>query len=375
MLEYEHNKKFISEASLSQTYIKRIYNAAPGSGNTIKDNYYGDRYNYGYKGIYNFDLDNSIIFGIEREDDQIGYNKDLTGKKVESFYTTSTYFDYQKRFTENIFATFGSRFDDNSIAGDEEAHRVTFAYLFDDKSTKIKSSYGTGFRFPSLYEMYYVYAANSNSLPFVKAENSESFDIGIEKSLSEYGLNFDLTYFNIKYDNVLEGWKDNNSSGAAYTTQNADGIVKSQGLELMSGWRASDNLNLNLNYTYTSTYDGAEQDDPNANQNYTNKQMVRVPRNIINLQTNFQSPNDKNLSFILNSKWSDMARDYGNGNRTYSDERLDDYFVNDFSINYKIWESYNLFFNITNVFDEKYETVRDYSQLDRSFNIGLKSIY
>ena len=103
--------------------------------------------------------------------------------------------------------------------------------------------------------------------------------------------------------------------------------------------------------------------------------MVRVPRNIINLQTNFQSPNDKNLSFKLNSKWSDMARDYGNGNRTYSDERLDDYFVNDFSINYKIWESYNLFFNITNVFDEKYETVRDYSQLDRSFNIGLKSIY
>jgi len=374
-LEYKYNKKFINEVSLSQTYIKRIYNAAPGSGNPTKDNYYGGRYNYGYRGIYNFDLDNSIIFGIEREDDQIGYNKDLTGKKVESFYTTSTYFDYQKRFTENIFATFGSRFDDNSVAGDEEAHRATLAYLFDDKSTKIKSSYGTGFRFPSLYEMYYVYAANSNSLPFVKAENSKSFDIGIEKSFSKYGFNLDLTYFNIEYDNVLEGWKDNNSSGANYTTQNADGIVKSQGLELMSGWKASDNLNFNLNYTYTSTYDGAEQDDPNANQNYTNAQMVRVPRNIINLQTNFQSQNDKNLSYILNSKWSDMARDYGNGNRTYSDERLDDYFVNDFLINYKIWESYNLFFNITNIFDEKYETVRDYSQLERSFNIGFKSIY
>ena len=191
--------------------------------------------------------------------------------------------------------------------------------------------------------MYYVYAANSSSLPFVKAENSESFDIGFEKDFFKYGLNLDLTYFNIKYDNVLEGWKDNISSGVNYTTQNADGIVKSQGLELMSGWKASDNLNFNLNYTYTSTYDGAEQDDPNANQNYTNAQLVRVPRNIINLQTNFQSQNDKNLSYILNSKWSDTARDYGNGNRTYSDERLDDYFVNDFSINYKIWESYNFF--------------------------------
>ena len=159
--------------------------------------------------------------------------------------------------------------------------------------------------------MYYVYAANSNSFPFVKAENSKSFDIGFEKSFIDYGLSLDLTYFNIEYENVLEGWKTNNSSGANYTTQNADGIVKSQGLELMSGLKVSNNLNLNLNYTYTSTYDGAEQDDPNKNQNYTNAQMVRVPRNIINLQTSYQSTNDENLSFILNSKWSDMARDYG----------------------------------------------------------------
>ena len=165
--------------------------------------------------------------------------------------------------------------------------------MFDDKSTKLKSSFGTGFRFPSLYEMYYVYAANSNSLPFVKAENSKSFDIGIEKNFSKYGLNLDLTYFNIEYENVLEGWKTNTSSGASYTTQNADGIVKSQGLELMSGWSASNNLKLDLNYTYTSTYDGAEQDDPNKNNSYTNAQMVRVPRHIVNLQTSFQSPSDR----------------------------------------------------------------------------------
>ena len=52
-LEYKYNKKFVNEVSLSKTYIKRIYNAAPGSGNP-KDNYYGDRYHYGYKGVYSF---------------------------------------------------------------------------------------------------------------------------------------------------------------------------------------------------------------------------------------------------------------------------------------------------------------------------------
>ena len=45
------------------------------------------------------------------------------------------------------------------------------------------------------------------------------------------------------------------------------------------------NLNFNLNYTYTSTYDGAEQDDPDKNSSYTNSQIVRVPRNLINLKT------------------------------------------------------------------------------------------
>ena len=374
-LEYKVNEKFTNTVTLANTYIKRVYQAAPGSGNPQKDNYYGDRYSYSYKGNYNYNLDNSVVFGIEREDDHIGYNADATGIKDESYYTTSSYFDYQKRFSNNIFATFGSRFDDNSVAGNEEAHRASLAYLFDDKSTKIKSSYGTGFRFPSLYEMYFVYASNSSSLPFVKAENSKSFDIGIEKSFLDNNLKLDLTYFNLKYDNLLEGWKNNDSSGLAYTTQNSEGIVKSQGLELTSSWKALENLDFGLNYTYTSTYDGAEADDPNRNQSYTNDQMVRVPRNLINIQTRFKAPNNKNLSFVLNSKWSDTARDYGNGNRTYTDEMIDDYFVNDLSIKYKLWNTYNLFFNITNVFDEKYETTRDYSQMDRSLNIGLKRVY
>ena len=85
--------------------------------------------------------------------------------------------------------------------------------MLNDKSTKIKSSYGTGFRFPSLYEMYFVYASNASSLPFVKAENSKSFDIGVEKSFLNNGLKFDLTYFNLEYDNLLEGWKDNTVLG------------------------------------------------------------------------------------------------------------------------------------------------------------------
>ena len=367
-LIYKPNPKFTNKFTAANTYIKRNYGPGDGASyNTVKDNYWGDRYSLMYSGNYNFNLDNSVVFGLEREDEQMNYNKDLTGDKFRDAYVTSSYFDFQSRITKNIYTTFGSRFDKHSLAGNEDSHRVTAAYLFDDKSTKLKSSYGTGFRFPSLYEIFYV---DSKYDELSRAESSESFDIGIEKSFLNLGLDIDASYFNVKYHDTLEGWQ-----ASGWATQNHPGTVKSQGFELISKWKKSETLNFDLNYTYTSTYDGAEADDPDRNQNYTNNQMVRVPRNIINLATNVKIPGYKNLDLTLNTKWSDEARDYGNGNRTYQDEGLDDYLVNDLSIKYNLWNTYNLFFDINNILDEKYETTRDYSQIDRSFNFGIRRVY
>jgi len=367
-LVYKPNQQFTNKFTLANTYIKRNYGPGDGASyNTVKDNYWGDRYSLMYSGNYNFNLDNSVVFGLEREDEQMDYDKDLTGVKHRAAYVTSSYFDFQSRVTKNIYATLGSRFDEHSLSGNEDSHRATLAYLFDDKSTKLKSSYGTGFRFPSLYEIFY----QDSGLHSLHAENSESFDFGIEKSFLDLGLSIDASYFNVKYHDTLEGWKRD----GAWKTWNFPGVVKSQGLELVSKWKKSETLNFGLNYTYTSTYDGAEQDDPNKNESYHNAQMVRVPRNIVNLATNMKIPGYKNLDLTLNTKWSDEARDYGNGNRTWQDETIDDYLVNDLSIKYNLMNTYNLFFDINNIMDEKYETARDYSQMDRSFNFGIRRVY
>jgi vitamin B12 transporter len=374
-LTYKPMENFTNKFTVANTYIKRIYNAAPGSKNTSKDNYYGDRYAFMYSGNYDFNLDTSVVFGSEREEDEMGLNENTKGRVDHNSLVTSNYYDFQKRFPNDIYLTFGSRFDEHERAGNEDSHRFTAAQLFNNKTTKLKFSYGTGFRFPSLYEEFYVYAANTDSLPFVKAENSESLDFGVEKNFLDRNLKIDLTYFNISYTDTLEGWKTGTSSGLAYTTQNLPGKVKSQGIEFISEWIKNDFLKFGLNYTYTSTYDGAEQDDPNFNTSYYNAQIVRVPRNILNLITTVKLPNYENLNLTLNTKWSDTARDYGNGNRTYSDERTDDYFVNDLSANYSLWNKYNLYLNVTNILDEKYETVRDYNQMDRSFSFGIKQSF
>ena len=376
-------KKFSNKFTLANTYIKRVYASAPNSKNTMQDNYYGDRYALLYQGNYNFNLDNSIVFGLEREDDQMGYNKNMSGRIDSNAYVESKYFDYQSRLTKNIYATFGARFDEHSLAGggsNEDSHRATLAYVFDDKKTKLKSSYGTGYRFPSLYEMLYVWNTANNggsktALPYVSAENSRSFDFGIEKNINS-NFFIDLSYFNIQYEDALEGWSGNTAAGSGSTTQNSISTTKSQGLELFSNYKFNNMINFVFNYTYTQTYDGAEQDNPN-NSNI-NSQMVRVPRNIINLSTNVKIPSYKNLGLTLRTKWSDKARDYGNGNanrngsQSFADAELDSYLVNDLSINYKLSNNYDLYFDIINITDKKYQTALDYTQMDRSFNFGLK---
>tara|TARA_B100001123_G_scaffold448899_1_gene611903 strand:- start:1133 stop:3076 length:1944 start_codon:yes stop_codon:yes gene_type:complete len=375
-LKYEPSEKFTNHLTFSKYNITRTANLYTDK----QDDYKGSRKSLNYYGNYNFDLDSSVVFGVDTKFDTMNYRQTSTWKEFnkEGATTNSVYADYQKRFSENLYATLGGRIDDHSVVGEESSYRTTLAYLLDDKTTKFKGSYGKAFRFPSLYELYYVYGAHPKVREKMQAETSKGFDIGFEKSFFDLGLNIDLTYFNTVYYDAIEGWSGNTEYAAWGNTRNNASRTKAQGLEFLSKWKTNDSLNFDFNYTYTSTYDGAEQDDPNKNSDYYNSQMVRVPRHFFNLATNYIFP-DENLSLTLHTKVSDKVRDYGNANQpadgSYEDVKLNSYMVNDLSLNYKLWGAYNVFFDVINVFDKKYNTALQYSQMDRTFNFGIKRSY
>ena len=382
-LVYNPNEKFNNRLTYANYYIKRIYNTfSPASGKNAdgQDHYYGDRKSLQYLGNYNIDLDSSVTFGLGTEFDEVNY-KPTDAPLVlseEGFQTYSSYFDYQKRFTDNFYATFGARLDHHSLVNNQDSHRATAAYLFDDKTTKLKGSYGTGFRFPSLYEAYWIYGNHPGARERMKPETSKGFDFGIEKAFTNLGLNIDLTYFNTRYFDALEGWASNDDYDQWGSTMNSESTTKAQGLEFVSKWIANKSLNFDLNYTYTSTYDGAEHANPDLLDSYTNSQMVRVPRQFLNLATNYVFP-DKNLNLTLRTKLSSKARDYGTANEpsngSFDDVRLNSYMVNDLSLTYNLWGTYNLFFDINNILDKKYETTVQYSMMDREINFGIKRAF
>ena len=138
---------------LNKLQIER-YNQQLGA----KQNYFGYRDAINYLGEYNLSLDEKIIYGVDAEFDASRYNRSSLATNVKHDEgIISQYFDYQFRPMEKLHATVGARRDDHTTVGAKESGRITAAYLLNGNS-KIRSSIGTGIRFPALYDYAYGYS-------------------------------------------------------------------------------------------------------------------------------------------------------------------------------------------------------------------------
>ncbi len=325
-------------------------------------NYYGYRDSINFLGEYNFNLDNKILFGLENEFDKAKFQKDWPTDYLtsdEAIY--SQYLDFQFRPYEKLYSTIGIRRDDHTTAGDFNTGRITLAYVLNNNS-KIRSSFGTGLRYPTLYD--YFYGTSVSRKEDLKPEKSKSFDLGYENYFENINSNIVLSIYNIEYKDPLEGWQSH-----GWKVKNADAKVKSKGIEFASNSKINKNLSIDFNYNFSDTYDGADCDDPNVGSgSCIDESTVRVPRHSWSTTLTY---NNKNLTNSINVIYSDEVRDYGNANNSFKDVILDEYFVVNYNLNYKIFNNLNLYFNFDNILDEDYEKAYMYSSMERSFNLGL----
>ena len=392
-LKLTHDKnKFKNTLSYNKTYVER---AVTSFSNTYT-NYFGFRDSINLLGEYNFNLDNKLVYGAEAEFDEArypsdyapaawGYTKRLMDKRADE-YIFSQYFDYQFRPLENLYSTFGLRSDDHSIVGRKTSGRTTLAYKLDKKS-KIRSSFGAGIRFPSLYDYHFADGNTASSggglesgdgytglaLEDLKAERGISYDFGYDTYIDDLDIGLNLTYFNVKQKNPLNSDARNN-----WKMQNTDGVNTSEGIELTANWQPKDKkIGVNLDYTFTDSFDSNNCDVSTTTCSIQGSKLatakVRVPRHAIS--TTISHNVIANLQNSLSIKFVDETRDLGNTNNSFKDVILEDYLTFNFSSTYKIFDSYKLLFNAINIFDDVYEQAHQYSTMGRTFNFGINRMY
>lgn len=285
----------------------------------------------------------SLVAGIDYEEQELtSSSSDLEQDQ------TGVFVEWQQSLSKATFFTAGVRQDDNSEYGNNTSYRATVAHIIPVMSSdelKLKSSYGTGFRAPSPFEV------AENNAPWamppatdqeLKEETSEGVDLGIEYHMAN-GSYVELVYFQTEIEDEIY-YDLATFSGYLQAT----GTAESKGVEFSTEVPVSDNLRVIFNYTYNET----EKADGST--------RVRRPEQLANLALRFTSDNDK-LRISADVRTVKDTEDEISDGITRSRVALDDYTVLDFTVAYQLTDNVELYSRVENALDEDYEEVTDYN--------------
>ncbi|WP_336067825.1 TonB-dependent receptor plug domain-containing protein [Nitratireductor rhodophyticola] len=298
------------------------------TGTGFDGSYNGRRYKADYQGA--FDVNDWLVVqgGADYERQNAVFPAGLFNPEIDSsFWIAGGWGEAIATPLENLTLTAGIRQDEHSEFGGHTTYRATASYLFDQTGTRLHGSMGTGFRAPSLNELFGPFGANPNLRP----ETSFGFDIGVEQRFWNGAVVADLTYFQLEIDDLI-----------GYTThyEHIAGTSRQRGVEASLRYAATDWLVLTGAYTYTHSVD---QNDV---------RLTRVPRHEIGLTASVKPAEKWTISASARAAMDTV--DTGGF-------KLDDYLLVNAKIAYKPTEDTELYVRAENLLDQDYQTVRGYN--------------
>ncbi|MCB2193553.1 MAG: TonB-dependent receptor [Deltaproteobacteria bacterium] len=296
------------------------------------------RHNLLYKDI------NTVTLGVNWQQEKGEYGTTWDSLGEQSVDTLSFYLQDQLKVLEGLYLLGGVRNDDNDNFGSETTWRVGASYTIAASDTTFKGTYGTGFKAPSLYQLYSPYGDQDLS-----PEKSKGWDVGVVQLLWNKRIELGLTYFNIQTDDLISF--DMNT----WTYQNLD-EVKSQGVEFYGKAHLLPWLAVDFSWTYTDAQDES-----------TDKDLAYNPRDKGTLGVRLPLFGDR-----LNVRvWALYVGDrYTDATNT---SEVDSYVTVNAAATYKLTKWLSVYGNVINLFDEDYVEIADYSTLGLSGFIGLRA--
>lgn len=284
----------------------------------------------------------NLVYGAQFKQERIadGEDREQKGAFVEAL----------TQLSPSLIVNTGVRFDDNDTFGQHTSYRAGVAKLLDVQGgqVKLRASWGTGFRAPSLFEQSY----NDGAFAFGAAaglqlteETSQGADIGAQYQ-ADNGAQVEVVLFRQRIENEII------FDPVGFTGYlQGEGQSRSKGLELNSAVSPLKNYNLWLNYTLTHSQDSQAQ------------QRLRRPKHMANIGIDSSYLGER-LQFSLFYRWAADAIDIGG-------QPLDDYSLVSLSAQFKISPSFSLKAGISNLFNQNYEEVAGFNSAQRDFSLSL----
>ncbi len=273
-------------------------------------------------------------------------NNSVLAKTINTY---SAYAQYDFTPIERVTLTAGGRVDDSDTYGTHGTYRFGGRFTVPEAETIFRASVGTGFRAPSISDLYYPNFSNPNLQP----EKSVGWDAGFEQPLFQNKLRFGATFFHNNFDNLIQ------YVGNPFFAPENVARARTFGVESFVAWQVLTNLTARASYTWTDTENLT-----------TGAELVRRPEHSGSLNLNWQIT--PKLDADASAQFIGMRTDVNYYTFPASTVALPFYTKLNLALRWQVQKHLEIFARAENLTDERYQEVFGYPSLGRGFYGGLR---
>ncbi len=329
----------------------------------------GENRRWEYQGVWTINPAWTATFGAETETAEMrtaspspfAPNPAPAGGKAG---IDGVYAQVQGEVIRGLTLTAGLRRDSHDTFGDQTLGQLAAAWSFNEGDTVLRASFGQGFKAPTLYQLYSDYGNLA-----LDPEEAGGWDAGIEHHVAGR-IRLAATWFQRETENQIDFFSCTAATSDHLCQRNGaprfgfyanTARTKARGVEL-EGSADLGPLQVSANYTWTDT------ENVSAQSVNRGKRLARRPEHQANLQATYAWANGAALTGSVRH----VGASFDSAANTYV---LQSYTLLDLRAAYPLTGSLEAYGRIENVFDDGYETTRNYGSPGRGAFLGVRATF
>lgn len=318
--------------------------------------------NANYQLDINFDRDGAITQSVS-----------LLGEYQRSDYDSTSYAtqkhlieksgaaEYRLFSEEGHSLSLSGRYTDSSKYKDSFTGRIAGAYRL-LPNIKAHASFGSANQNPTMTEVY-GWSGNFVGNPNLKPEKSSGGDVGFTFETTDKRHQLDLTYFARNVENFISTETKGVYPNSVSRSINLNGKTKVKGVEFTYSGKITDVITAFANYTFTRAKDSK------------GEELLRRPKHSANAGVTYQITEALGTNLSLSYVGKRVDSYYNETTYTSSRVKLPSYTLANIGANYQLTKNLNIYAQLNNLFDKKYEHTVGYGQDGRNVYVGLKGSF